>query len=197
MPLEIVYRQLGDLVPYARNARKHSPRQVTQLEASLVEFGWTNPMLIADSAMIAGHGRLMAAINLRDRGVVIPGNPDAQVGPTIDLSHLTMVQRRAYVLADNKLAEEAEWDSDMLKLEFEGLAEEDFSLDLTGFSASEIEHVGNAWAPDMTRIEKITPELTALEALVKVRCNSNDVPRVVAAIEGALREAAIAGARVA
>jgi DNA modification methylase len=138
MALEIVYRPLADLVPYARNARVHSPSQVKQLQSSLIEFGWTNPMLVADNTMIAGHGRLAAATGLHASGATIPGNVDPACGPTIDLSHLSATQRRAYILADNRLAEEATWDSALLRIELTDLKATDFDLSLTGFDAPEI-----------------------------------------------------------
>jgi ParB-like chromosome segregation protein Spo0J len=117
------------LVPYARNSRTHSPEQVDQIAASIREFGFTNPLLI-DSAntVIAGHGRLLAAHKL---GLV-------EV-PTIELDSLSDAQKRAYIIADNKLALNAGWDDDMLKIEFEDLA--DFDLVLTGFSLDEIDDI--------------------------------------------------------
>jgi DNA modification methylase len=120
--------RIADLVPYARNARTHSDAQVAQIAASIREFGFTNPIL-TDGArgVIAGHGRLMAA---RKLGL-------AEV-PTIELAHLTPAQRRAYVLADNKLALNAGWDEDMLRLELGDLRDEGFDLGLTGFDLDEI-----------------------------------------------------------
>ncbi|WP_431266936.1 ParB/Srx family N-terminal domain-containing protein [Dankookia sp. P2] len=119
---------VADLVPYARNARTHSEAQVAQIAASIREFGFTNPILVdGERGVIAGHGRLMAA---RKLGL-------AEV-PTIELSHLTPAQRRAYVLADNKLALNAGWDDDLLWIELGGLRTEGFDLGLTGFDADEL-----------------------------------------------------------
>lgn len=116
------------LVPYARNARTHSDAQVAQLAASIREFGFTNPILVdGERGIIAGHGRLLAA---RKLGL-------AEV-PVIELSHLTPAQRRAYVLADNKLALNAGWDDDLLRLELADLRSEGFDLGLTGFGLDEI-----------------------------------------------------------
>lgn len=116
------------LVPYARNSRTHSDAQVAQIAASIREFGFTNPVLVdADGGIIAGHGRVMAA---RKLGL-------AEV-PVIELAHLTETQKRAYVIADNKLALNAGWDIDMLKVEFAALGEDGFDLSLTGFGADEI-----------------------------------------------------------
>lgn len=133
MPLEIVYRNLVELLPYGKNARTHSKSQITAIERSLVEFGWAAPMAIAGNGMLAGHGRLTAAINLRDRGVDIPGNPDPNQGPTVDLSHLSPAQQRAYILADNRIAEQAGWDKSLLAEEFAALQDMKFDMTLTGF----------------------------------------------------------------
>jgi len=133
VPLEIVYRNLAELLPYGKNARTHPKAQITAIERSLQEFGWAAPMAIAGNGMLAGHGRLMAAINLRDRGVAIPNNPDPNQGPTVDLSHLTPAQQRAYILADNRIAEQAGWDKSLLAAEFAALQDMKFDLTLTGF----------------------------------------------------------------
>jgi DNA modification methylase len=119
---------VADLVPYARNARTHSEAQVVQLAASIREFGFTNPILVdGERGIIAGHGRLLAARKLGLTEV-----------PTIELSHLTPAQRRAYVLADNRLALSAGWDEDLLRIELGDLQAEGFDLALTGFDADEI-----------------------------------------------------------
>ena len=117
------------LIPYARNARTHSPAQVAQIAASIREFGFTNPVLVdGERGVIAGHGRLLAA---RQLGMV-------EV-PTIELSHLTEAQKRAYALADNRLALSAGWDDEMLRLELGDLQTEGFDLGMTGFDTAEIE----------------------------------------------------------
>lgn len=116
------------LIPYARNARTHSDEQVAQIAASIKEFGWTNPILVdGRRGIIAGHGRLLAARKLGMTEV-----------PVIELAHLTPAQRRAYVLADNKLALNAGWDDDMLRVELGELREDGFDLSLTGFDLDEI-----------------------------------------------------------
>lgn len=126
--LKIAYRALGELVPYARNSRTHDATQVAQIAASITEFGFTNPVLVdEDGGIIAGHGRVLAASKL---GM-------AQV-PTIALLGLSEIQRRAYVIADNKLALNAGWDEAMLKVELEAIAEFGFDIDLVGFSADEM-----------------------------------------------------------
>lgn len=119
------------LQPYDRNARTHSDAQVAKIAASMTEFGFTNPVLV-DSAdgIIAGHGRLMAAKRL---GL-------AEV-PVVVLDYLTDAQRRAYILADNRLALDAGWDEEMLAAELAALQIDGFDLDLTGFNESEIDRL--------------------------------------------------------
>jgi len=116
------------LIPYARNSRTHSDEQVAQIAASIREFGFTNPVLIdGQDGIIAGHGRVLGARKL--------GMSDV---PCIRLAHLSEAQKRAYVIADNKLALNAGWDEKMLALEFEELRGEDFDLSLIGFDAGEL-----------------------------------------------------------
>jgi len=104
---KIEHIEIGKIIPYAKNSRSHSEHQVSQVAASIKEFGFTNPILIdADNGIIAGHGRLMAAQRL---GI--------DKAPCIRLSHLTESQKKAYVIADNKLALNAGWDEELLRLE--------------------------------------------------------------------------------
>jgi DNA modification methylase len=131
LPSEIEHLPIEQLIPYARNSRTHSEQQVAQVAASIREFGFTNPVLIdAEGVIVAGHGRVMASRSL--------GLP---VVPCIRLGHLTEAQRRAYVIADNKLAENAGWDETMLALELKELDEMDFALELTGFGGDEIDQL--------------------------------------------------------
>jgi len=117
------------LIPYARNARTHTDEQVAQIAASIAEFGWTNPVLVgSDGVLIAGHARLLAARKLAMTEV-----------PVVVLDHLSESQRRALVLADNRLALSAGWDEEMLRVELEALREDDYNLDLLGFTDEEIE----------------------------------------------------------
>jgi len=136
--MKIEKLKTADLVPYARNSRTHSDAQVSQIAGSIREFGFTNPVLIdADNGIIAGHGRVMAAQKLGLDKV-----------PCICLAHLTETQKRAYIIADNKLALNAGWDEEMLGLELTDLREVDFDLGLTGFNADEIEAALNPDDPD-------------------------------------------------
>ena len=119
---------VADLIPYARNARTHSDEQVAQLAASIREFGWTNPVLIdGERGIIAGHGRVLAARKLGITEV-----------PCIEIAHMTDAQKRAYILADNKLALNAGWESELLALELGELRDDGFDIDLIGFSGDEL-----------------------------------------------------------
>ncbi|MGE3745558.1 MAG: site-specific DNA-methyltransferase [Sphingomonadaceae bacterium] len=125
----IVERKVGSLKPYAGNARTHSKKQIKQIAASIEQFGFTNPVLVSDSGdIIAGHGRVEAARLLGMKAV-----------PTIALSHLSETERRAYVLADNKLALNAGWDHEILGIELQGLIDLGFDMSVTGFSLAEID----------------------------------------------------------
>lgn len=133
MKLKIEYRKVSDLLPYARNARTHSDAQVSQLAASIKEFGFNNPVAVDGEGMIlCGHGRVMAAQKLGMTEI-----------PTVCLSHLSDTQKKAYILADNKLALNAGWDNDMLKVELEDLKFSNFDLDLVGFSTEELDEIMN------------------------------------------------------
>ena len=119
---------INDLIPYIRNARTHSESQIAQIAASIKEFGFLSPILIAeDNTILAGHGRLAAAMKLGLKQV-----------PCVKESHLTETQRRAYIIADNKLSLNAGWDEDMLAIELSELQGADFDLDLLGFDESEL-----------------------------------------------------------
>ena len=127
----IEYRRVADLRPFARNARTHSKKQIRQIADSIQRFGFTNPVLISDDGeIIAGHGRVRAA---KELGMV-------EV-PAVKLSHLSEAERRAYVIADNKLALNAGWDTEILAIELQGLVDLDFDVELTGFSLAEIDFV--------------------------------------------------------
>jgi ParB-like chromosome segregation protein Spo0J len=137
-PIKIENAKTADLIPYARNSRTHSDEQVAQIAASIKEFGFTNPVLTdGEGGIIAGHGRVMAARKLGLEEV-----------PTISLGHLTETQRKAYVIADNKLALNAAWDEEMLAFELSDLREFDFDLSLTGFDGEEIERALNPPEPE-------------------------------------------------
>ena len=125
---KLEWRSVSTLIPYARNSRTHSDEQIAQIAASIKEFGWTNPILIdGDNGIIAGHGRLSAARKLGHEEV-----------PVIELKDLTETQRKAYIIADNRLALNAGWDNEMLTIELKELLADNFALDILGFDSKEL-----------------------------------------------------------
>ena len=143
--LNVEYRKVETLIPVARNPRTHSDAQVAKLAASIVEFGWTNPVLVdGDHGIIAGHGRLAAARKLGLTEV-----------PVIELAHLTAAQKRAYVIADNRLALDAGWDEELLALELAELSEAGYDLEMTGFDPDEL---ADLMAGEETSVEGETDE---------------------------------------
>jgi len=126
--VKIIQTPVDQLIPYVNNSRKHSDEQVAQIAASIKEFGWTNPILVdGTNGIIAGHGHLMAARKLGMTEV-----------PVIELSHLSDTQRKALIIADNKLAMNAEWDNDLLTIELNDLLADDFALEILGFDKDEL-----------------------------------------------------------
>jgi DNA modification methylase len=149
MEIEVKYRKVEDLIPYVNNSRKHSDEQVAQIASSIKEFGWTNPILIdGTNSIIAGHGRLMAARKLKMEEV-----------PTIELSHLTDTQRKALVIADNKLALNADWDTTLLTIELDELLKDGFALDILGFNADELNALLEPEQVDGLTDEDAVPEV--------------------------------------
>ena len=147
----IVSRKVEDLIPYARNSRTHSDAQVAQIAASVREFGWTNPVLVdGENGIIAGHGRVLAARKLGMDEV-----------PCIELAGLSDTQRRAYIIADNKLALNAGWDDELLAIEFAELADAGFDNLLTGFTQDEIDALTPEQIPEGLTDEDAVPELQA------------------------------------
>jgi ParB-like chromosome segregation protein Spo0J len=126
--VKIIQKKVTELIPYVNNSRTHSDEQVAQIAASIKEFGWTNPILVDGSnGIIAGHGRLLAARKLGYKEV-----------PTIELSELTETQKKAYIIADNKLALNADWDKEILSIELGTLQGVNFNINLLGFDAIEL-----------------------------------------------------------
>ena len=147
---------VADLIPYARNSRTHSPQQVDKIAASIREFGFLNPIIVdGQNGIVAGHGRVMAAQKL-----------GLATLPVIEAAHLTEAQKRAYVIADNRLALDAGWDNDMLKIELQDLDAEGFDLSLTGFNPDEI---GNFLADPTEGMtdEDAVPEVPAVPVTVE------------------------------
>src|SRR6266513_536972 len=139
------------LRPYSRNARTHSKKQIRQIADSIRKFGFTNPVLISDDdEIIAGHGQVEAAKLLGMQSV-----------PTLRLSHLDAAQRRAYVLADNKLALNAGWDRELLAIELQALVELDFDVEITGFSLAEAELLFDEVREASSEVEPAADDETA------------------------------------
>ena len=149
--MQIEQTKTSDLLPYARNSRTHSDAQIAQIAASIREFGFTNPVLIdQENQIIAGHGRVLAAMKLKLDEV-----------PCIRLSHLSESQKRAYVIADNKLALNAGWDDELLALEIKDLQDADFDVSLLGFEDDELAKIMDALVEEVEGLtdEDATPEI--------------------------------------
>ena len=147
---------VANLVPYARNSRTHSPQQVDKIAASIREFGFLNPIIVdGQNGIVAGHGRVLAAQKLGLASL-----------PVIEAGHLTKAQKRAYVIADNRLALDAGWDNDLLKIELQDLEAEGFDLSLTGFNMDEI---GNLLAEPTEGLtdEDAVPDVPAVPVTVE------------------------------
>ena len=141
--MQIEQMQVSELIPYASNARTHSKSQISQIAASIKEFGFNNPILCDGSnGIIAGHGRLLAAQKLGFESV-----------PVIELSHLSEIQKRAYILADNKISDNAGWNEDIVQAELEALSIEDFDIELTGFDINSLKE-----DPDISGGDEEPPE---------------------------------------
>jgi hypothetical protein len=184
-PLAIDYRPVAGLIPYARNARTHSEAQVALIAGSIREYGFTNPVLVdGENGIIAGHGRVLAARKLGLASV-----------PVIELGHLSEAQKRAYILADNRLAEAAGWDKEMLALEAADLSELGVDLSTLGFEAAEIDALLNAASADPR--EEATPEPPAVPVTQpgdlwllgrhRLLCGSSTEPGDVARLLGGAR----------
>src|SRR6266567_7806747 len=149
--MKIEYTSVRELRPHPNNARTHSKKQIRQIAKSIQQFGFCNPVLVDDAKqIIAGHGRVEAAKLLGIDAV-----------PTVRLSHLSEADRRAYVLADNKLAEKAGWDRELLAIELQGLIELDVDIELTGFEMAEIDLIleeAREASSDASGPEDVVPE---------------------------------------
>lgn len=129
--LTVTYKRVVDLIPYVNNARTHSDEQVMQIASSIKEFGFNNPILTdGENGVIAGHGRLLAAKKL-----------GLETVPTIELAGLTEAQKKAYILADNKIALNSGWDEELLKIELDDLQLQGIDLETVGFSDEELQNI--------------------------------------------------------
>ena len=148
--MQIEQIRIEELLPYAKNSRTHLDEQTAQIAASIKEFGFTNPVLIDnENQIIAGHGRILAARKLKMKEV-----------PCIRLGYLTETQKKAYVIADNKLALNSGWDDELLALEIADLKDEDFDISLLGFSDDELANLADQIAEE---VEGLTDEDEAPE----------------------------------
>lgn len=156
--LQIISQKIDTLKPYGRNARTHSDKQIGQIAESIKAFGFTNPILVDNSnTIMAGHGRLEAAKKLEIKDV-----------PTVCLDHLNEDEVRAYILADNKLAELAGWDDDILAIELQDLMELDFDLEITGFEMGEIDFlIDGAVSEELDPADEIIEPATDKPAITK------------------------------
>ena len=158
--MKITQKLVTELIPYVKNSRTHSDEQVAQIAASIKEFGWTNPILVdGENGIIAGHGRLMAARKLGHTEV-----------PTIELSQLTETQKKAYIIADNRLALNAGWDNEMLTIELNDLLADGFALDILGFDPKEI-----AALLDPEVVEGLTDEDAVPDVLEEPKTRLGDI----------------------
>jgi DNA modification methylase len=158
--MQIQQKPIKDLIPYINNSRTHSDEQVAQIAASIKEFGWTNPILVdGTNGIIAGHGRLAAARKLGMDNV-----------PVIELAHLSDNQKKALIIADNKLALNAEWDTTVLSLELEALQNTDFDLSLLGFSDKELNEL---LEPEV--VEGLTDEDAVPETPIEPKTKLGDI----------------------
>jgi ParB-like chromosome segregation protein Spo0J len=147
--MKITQKKVDSLIPYINNSRTHSDEQVAQIAASIKEFGWTNPILVdGDNSIIAGHGRLLAARKLGYKEV-----------PTIELADLTETQKKAYIIADNKLALNASWDNEILSIELGSLQSANFDIELLGFDAIELSDLFEEQIKELkSNTEEIDPD---------------------------------------
>jgi ParB-like chromosome segregation protein Spo0J len=172
--LAIKYKKTEELIPYALNSRTHSEAQVAQIAASIREFGFTNPILLdGENGILAGHGRVMAARVLALDAV-----------PTIEISTLSDAQKKAYVITDNKLALNAGWDDEILKLELQSL--NDSHQMLTGFDASELNVLFNGWQPEIDVKEKDGSNLDGIMRTIKIAVSQEEETMALEAITNAL-----------
>ena len=189
--LEIEYRPIDEVTPYARNARTHSKEQIQQIADSIDAFGFINPVLVdINGLLVAGHARVLAAMQL-----------GFELIPTICIDHLSETERRAYTLADNKIAENAGWDDDLLKVELETLISLDFDVDLTGFNTAETDLlVGSTefpleedLVPDPPEAEDVITESGDVWLLgtSKVICGDCRNPKVIDQLMGDARASMI------
>lgn len=160
--MQIVNKKTTELIPYINNARTHNDAQVDQIAASIKEFGFNNPILLdGDNGVVAGHGRLLAAKKL-----------GLQEVPCIELSHLSETQKKAFILADNKIALNAGWDNELLNIELEELRDEDIDLNLIGFSDAELDEISKEFQEEKPFTDE---EADEIPEEVEIKCKLGDL----------------------
>ena len=190
-------RPITQLTPYENNPRTHSEAQVLQIAASMVTFGWTFPTLIDEEGkLIAGHGRVQAGLKLAAGGFTLAGEmqpprPEFTNVPCIVARGWSEAQKRAYVIADNKLTLNGGWDEGLLKLEFEALQEIGFDLSLTGFADDELKLVLDGWSSDIDLSAKHGENLDGILATLKVKVDQEATDIAKKAIIAALDESGV------
>ena len=173
--MKIVQKPVDKLIPYINNSRTHSDEQVAQIAASIKEFGWTNPILVdGENGIIAGHGRLMAARKLGYTEV-----------PTIELKDLTETQRKAYIIADNRLALNAGWDNEMLTIELNDLLADGFALEMLGFDAGIVEQLLMGETPDLGLLpeEKLDNFLNGDTKILRLAYDEQEFSQITGALQ--------------
>ena len=173
MAQKIELWKVARLIPYDKNAREHSPEQVAQIAASIIEFGFLNPILVdSKDGIVAGHGRLSAAKELA-----------LDVVPVVVLDHLTENQKKAYILVDNKLAENATWNEDLLAEEIIKLNLQDFDLNILGWTDEELKALQeDGWASDIDDVEKNEENLDGIMGKIVVKLDPDYKDQVVDSI---------------
>lgn len=165
--MKIEFRNIDDLIGYARNSRTHSPDQIDRLSSAIDEYGWTNPILSDGSSIVAGHGRIVAARKLYDAGkrIKLPSGQliDDRSVPVIDCAGWSDAKRRAYVIWDNRSSELAGWDLELLKIELDDLRMEGFDVDLIGFSQDELDQMFPATAEDNGKDPDAIPDIPEIQ----------------------------------
>lgn len=183
--MQITTRPITDLVPYANNARTHSTAQVSGLAGTIGAIRWTSPVLYDDAGIIAGHGRVMAAQRIYDQGGTILG-PDGEAlppgtVPAIYMPGLSEAERKALILADNKHADKAGWDEELLRLELDDLQGLDFDLELTGFDIKELDALlKDEWIDPAEETATTNPLVTITIRVAELR--ANELKREVASV---------------
>jgi ParB-like chromosome segregation protein Spo0J len=172
------------LVPYARNARTHSDVQIAQIMGSIREFGFTNPVLIDETGtIIAGHGRVLAATRLELATV-----------PCLRLAHLTGAQKRAYVIADNQIALNSGWDTDLLSVELGDMQAADIDLGLMGFDESSLDNLladAGGWDSDIEGIEAAGAHVEGIKKMVRIEVPAEEYDECVRLVTQSLADSGV------